>query len=638
MSATVEKKLALTIEMKSAGGQQIGQLTVNLKGLDDASKKAAVSGEKTSASLEKIGKSFLGFLKLGLAIKAVKELGQAFQALISNSLAMQSSGSPLVAQFEAAASKIKVSAASIAGAALPAIDGMATAAGDAMKEIADFVNTNRELIATDIVRWAVDSGRALISGVAVAATLANKSIHGLEMGWNSLKAAAMGTLAEMEGREGGKNAEANAKIFQTSADKALAAASASVREMKKYDETIDNLVSKAGTYLNKAEKVGLELAKKKPRFSDPEADAAAMAAKEREIARYLELAASATTKEQALNASTLAWFALNEQKKMTIANESASAAIARQAAIEDKIRAVNQLEVTLQAKFQAKYLSDLGARADAQADYQNKLRGFLQSRSEYAADLEDKKAKDARPVPSSFLSSMMAAKKAQSFMGPKTEEQTEKEKKTLEDYADGVRQLAQDIGSGIAGIMTDAITSIASGSKSALEALGGMLGGIVSMLGQMLIQLGTAALVASALSAIPFFAPLVGGPGAAAAGLAAIVAGGIMVAAGAGITGAIGAAEGGLVLGGSPNFDSVPAMLQRGEYVIPAQQVRENVRAGRAPDDSGSSGGSGGAGVTIAVTQQSFVPGTKADFHRSVRDAVLPAISDLARAGLLRLR
>lgn len=638
MSATVEKKVALTIEMKGVGGQQIGQLTVNLRGLDDASKKAAVSGEKTSASLDKIGKSFLGFLKLGLAIKAVKELGQALQALISNSLAMQSSGSPLVAQFEAAASKIKVSAASIAGAALPAIDGMATAAGDAMKEIADFVNTNRELIATDIVRWAVDSGRALISGVAVAATLANKSIHGLEMGWNSLKAAAMGTLAEMERREGGKNAEANAKIFQTSADKALAAASASVREMKKYDETIDNLVSKAGTYLNKAEKVGLELAKKKPRFSDPEADAAAMAAKEREIARYLELAASATTKEQALNASTLAWFALNEQKKMTIANESASAAIARQAAIEDKIRAVNQLEVTLQAKFQAKYLSDLGARADAQADYQNKLRGFLQSRSEYAADLEDKKAKDARPVPSSFLSSMMAAKKAQSFMGPKTEEQTEKEKKTLEDYADGVRQLAQDIGSGIAGIMTDAITSIASGSKSALEALGGMLGGIVSMLGQMLIQLGTAALVASALSAIPFFAPLVGGPGAAAAGLAAIVAGGIMVAAGAGITGAIGAAEGGLVLGGSPNFDSVPAMLQRGEYVIPAQQVRENVRAGRAPDDSGSSGGSGGAGVTIAVTQQSFVPGTKADFHRSVRDAVLPAISDLARAGLLRLR
>lgn len=642
MSATVEKKVALTIEMKGVGGQQIGQLTVNLKGLNDASKKAAVSGEKTSASLEKIGKSFLGFLKLGLAVKAVKELGQAFQAMISNSLAMQSSGSPLVAQFEAAASKIKVSAASIAGAALPAIDGMATAAGDAMKEISDFVDTNRELIATNIVAWAVDSGRALVSGLATAATMANKSITGLQASANLAAQAYYKLNALLDEAAAKKSGDqsylAKAKEEQRLADLAFAAAAKNVREMEAFEGKLDALVSKAGTYLNKAEKVGLELAKKKPRFSDPEADAAAMAAKEREIARYIELATSATTKEQALNASTLAWFALNEQKKMTIAGETASAAIARQEAIEDKIRAVNQLEVTLQAKFQAKYLSDLGARADAQADYQNKLRGFLQSRSEYAADLEDKKAKDARPVPSSFLSSMMAAKKAQSFMGPKTEEQTEKEKKTLEDYADGVRQLAQDIGSGIAGIMTDAITSIASGSKSALEALGGMLGGIVSMLGQMLIQLGTAALVASALSAIPFFAPLVGGPGAAAAGLAAIVAGGIMVAAGAGITGAIGMDSGGLVLGGSPNFDSVHVALKRGEYVIPAQQVRENVRAGRAPDDSGSSGGSGGAGVTIAVTQQSFVPGTKADFHRSVRDAVLPAISDLARAGLLRLR
>lgn len=639
MSATVEKKVALTIEMKTAGGQQIGQLTVNLKGLDDASKKAASSGEKTSASLEKIAKSFLGFLKLSLAVKAVKELGQAFQALISNSLAMQSSGSPLVAQFEAAATKIKVSAASIAGAALPAIDGMATAAADALGEIADFVNTNRELIATDIVKWAVDSGRAIISGVAVAATLANKSIHGLQMGWYSLKAAAMGTLAEMERREGGKNAEANAKLFQESADRALGSASATVREMERYDKTIDDLVSKAGGYLNKAEKIGLQTAKAKPRFSDPEGDAAAMAAKEREIARYIELATKATTQEKALNASTLAWFALNEQKKMTIAGETASAAIARQEAIADKIRAVNELETQLQNKFQAKYIADLGARADAQADFAEKLRGLRQSQAEYQAELEGKKASDTRTAPSSFITNMMAASKAKSFMGPKTEEQTEKDKKTLEDYAESVKGLAQEIGSGIANIMGQAIASIADGSKSALQALGGMLGGIISMMGQMLIQLGTAALVASALSAIPFFAPLVGGPGAAAAGVAAIAAGALMVAAGAGLNSAIGMETGGLVLGGSPNFDSVPALLQRGEYVVPAAQVRQNVAAGRAPDDSGSSrGGGAGAGVTISVTQQSFVPGTKADFNRQVRDAVLPSIRQLARQGLLVLK
>lgn len=643
MSATVEKKVALTIEMKTAGGQQIGQLTVNLKGLDDASKKAASSGEKTSASLEKIAKSFLGFLKLGLAVKAVKELGQAFQALITNSLAMQSSGSPLVAQFEAAATKIKVSAASIAGAALPAIDGMATAAADALGEIADFVNTNRELIATDIVHWAVDSGRALVSGLATAATLANKSITGLQASANlaaqayyKLNAALDESAAE---KSGDSRYLAKAKEEQRLADQAFAAAAKNVREMDAFEGKLDALVSKAGVYLGKAEKVGLELAKAKPRFSDPEGDAAAMAAKEREIARYIELATKATTQEKALNASTLAWFALNEQKKMTIAGETASAAIARQEAIADKIRAVNELEVQLQNKFQAKYIADLGARADAQADFAEKLRGLRQSQAEYQAELEGKKASDTRTAPSSFITNMMAASKAKSFMGPKTEEQTEKDKKTLEDYAESVKGLAQEIGSGIANIMGQAIASIADGSKSALQALGGMLGGIISMMGQMLIQLGTAALVASALSAIPFFAPLVGGPGAAAAGVAAIAAGALMVAAGAGLNSAIGMETGGLVLGGSPNFDSVPALLQRGEYVVPAAQVRQNVAAGRAPDDSGSSrGGGGGAGVTISVTQQSFVPGTKADFNRQVRDAVLPSIRQLARQGLLVLK
>ncbi len=45
--------------------------------------------------------------------------------------------------------------------------------------------------------------------------------------------------------------------------------------------------------------------------------------------------------------------------------------------------------------------------------------------------------------------------------------------------------------------------------------------------------------------------------------------------------------EGGLVKKGSGTKDDVPALLTKGEYVIPAHQVRANVAAGRAPDDSG---------------------------------------------------
>lgn len=685
MSATVEKKVALTIEMKGVGGQQIGQLTVNLKGLDDASKKAAASGEKTSASLEKIGKSFLGFLKLDLAIKAVKELGQAFQALISNSLAMQSSGSPLVAQFEAAASKIKVSAASIAGAALPAIDGMATAAGDAMKEIADFVNTNRELIATNIVAWAVDSGRALISGVAVAATLANKSIHGLEMGWNSLKAAAMGTLAEMERREGGKNAEANAKIFQTSADKALAAASASVREMKKYDETIDNLVSKAGTYLNKAEKVGLELAKARPRFSDPTKDADAVALAERKTARFIELATLAHDKETALSMLSFAVFKLHEEQKMTIAGETRSAYVARQAAIEDKLRATDQLEQQIYAKELARTAALAALRKDAEdkrlelfqsnADRREEIAKTEFERQKLFADrlLADASTKIGM-MESGFAKGQALTTQVQRIEAEKRRAiaasetayaiQLDQESKAAKVSAiQEYKAAAEGVLSTVVGAFKDLFKAGLEGSRDMGQVALGILGSIgeaildkllgmfVSFLATKVAEtlvnaaIATTTGIAAAAAQIPAEAALAGA--AAVASTAAIPIFGPALAPEAGAAAYAAAlaylplaalATGGLVLGGSPNFDSVPAMLQRGEYVIPAQQVRENVRAGRAPDDSGSSGGSGGAGVTIAVTQQSFVPGTKADFHRSVRDAVLPAISDLARAGLLRLR
>ena len=111
------------------------------------------------------------------------------------------------------------------------------------------------------------------------------------------------------------------------------------------------------------------------------------------------------------------------------------------------------------------------------------------------------------------------------------------------------------------------------------------------------------------------------------------------MAAGTALNSAIGAAEGGLVVGGVMGRDSVRAYLEPGEYVIPAAQVRQNVAAGRAPDDSGASGARGGGGnISLTVNQSSFVPGTKADFNRSVREAVLPAIRQLARQGLLVLK
>jgi len=608
MSATVEKKVALTIEMKTAGGQQVGQLTVNLKGLDDASKKAASSGEKTSITLKKISKGFGEIIKIGaLATGAVSAVAAAI-AGVSAHLASQSGAAQQTALAFGQLDKSLMSAADQSGALKRGLDVIDSAA----KDLTKYFNSDEGKKAIN------DFFQLIVFGAGLAiekmADLTKAVRHPVD-------------FMEKHLSKWGNFFGANTKFVEQ------------IKEGDWFDKLVAN-AREVGTALKESVLAGESVVP--PSFDDPklraEREAAAMAAKEREIARYIELATKATTQEQALNASTLAWFALNEQKKMKITGETASAAIARQEAIADKIRAVNELEVQLQAKFQAKYIADLGARADAQADFAEKLRGLRQSQAEYQAELEDKKKSKTTGsgAPTSFLTDMMKAKEAETFMGPKTEEQMAKDESLMKNHADNVMDLAKRIGAGIGSLMSQTITGIVDGSMTALQAMGNMLGGIISMIGQILIEMGTAALVVAAISAI------MGNPGAgaaAAAGLAAMAVGGLMLAAGTGVTMAIGAADGGLVMGGSPNFDSVPALLMRGEYVIPAEQVRQNVAAGRAPDDSGSSRGVGaGAGVTISVTQQSFVPGTKADFNRQVRDAVLPSIRQLARQGLLVLK
>lgn len=82
-------------------------------------------------------------------------------------------------------------------------------------------------------------------------------------------------------------------------------------------------------------------------------------------------------------------------------------------------------------------------------------------------------------------------------------------------------------------------------------------------------------------------------------------------------------AGGGPVYGGTPGQDSVPALLMPGEYVIPANQVRENVRSGRAPDDSGRAGGGGGS-VTVNVNA-GFAP-SRSQIQDVTNRAIAPSV------------
>ena len=627
-----EKKIALVIQLRADGQGKAQEVTVNLKNLGAAHEDTAKKAEKSGMSLEKLIKKVAGFLVIREAVKIVKGLGQALVGLVEQAVAFQSEFSPLRQGFEQSASKIKTAFATITSAALPAIVGLMTAMGDALGAIGDFVDKNRELIATNVVKWAVDSGRALVSGFAAAATLANKSLHGLEDGFNVAKGFALSLAADIGESKGPDSVFApRARELRRASDEAFAAAIKGQAEMKEFDKTLDGLVTKAGGYLDKVEKVGLAAAKKPVRMIDPDQVAKSQAVADASIAIIIDRLGKLSTIEQAMSDVSFARYKLHEELK-------ASTTAERTRQVEERLRSLDALEESLQNKYQAKYIADLGAKAQADADYYAKLRALQQSQAEYQADLAARKSADTerREPPKSLLSTAVAAQKVKSFVGPKTEDQVAKDESILQEHADNIMDMAAQIGAGIGGVMAESIAAIASGTKTALEGLGGMLGGIIAMIGKMLIEMGTAALVVAAISAIA------GNPGAgatAAAGAAAIVAGGAMLAAGTALNSAIGAAEGGLVVGGVMGRDSVRAYLEPGEYVIPAAQVRQNVAAGRAPDDSGASGARGGGGnISLTVNQSSFVPGTKADFNRSVREAVLPAIRQLARQGLLVLK
>jgi hypothetical protein len=99
-------------------------------------------------------------------------------------------------------------------------------------------------------------------------------------------------------------------------------------------------------------------------------------------------------------------------------------------------------------------------------------------------------------------------------------------------------QSASIMGNQIAGMVTAVVT----GDKSMGEALRSFVGGIVTNLGMMLIQMGSAAVALNLLSVVPVLGKLVGTPGmGVGAGLAAIGIGAGMVALGSAMGGSRGA-------------------------------------------------------------------------------------------------
>ena len=87
--------------------------------------------------------------------------------------------------------------------------------------------------------------------------------------------------------------------------------------------------------------------------------------------------------------------------------------------------------------------------------------------------------------------------------------------------------------------------------------------------------------------------------------------------------GMTGMAEGGLVRGGIEGRDSVPAMLQPGEFVLTKNQT-----------DSLRSGGGGLGSQVVNIELNSTMPQSRAEIKRFVRQNVVPALRDLKAQGM----
>jgi hypothetical protein len=153
-------------------------------------------------------------------------------------------------------------------------------------------------------------------------------------------------------------------------------------------------------------------------------------------------------------------------------------------------------------------------------------------------------------------------------------------------------------------------SSVIRGAQSADEAVGSLLGSLAELAAQKALE--------SVVSGL--FGFLTGGIGPTVLSFLGFARGGVVPGAGV-----LRKAAGGPMTGGVPGVDSIPALLTPGEVVIPAGQVRENLRSGRAPEDSRGGGGPS-ISVHIDASSRSFIPEAQGEFDRRIVRQLLPSL------------
>jgi len=584
------REFVLTLKANDLASGAIKKLSEGMGATTGAAKKLAQAGAKTFSA---IGGAIV---VANQAVQLFKTGFDAISGLVGGSLEavreLRGETNPLVLEMNKLATESQAAKAALGSAFASALLGISKAFKSSSVNAAEFLDNNRKLIATKIVQFLFKAANALVDGISEGLQLANTT-------WRTLTATvdesimsitkfigawSQAMLAFEPFEEKQKMLNSRIEMMATLYNEAEQRLNANTDAQGKFADQIESVRNRIKELIEQGYGPALAAAKA---FSDA-AGATPLESTEQALLRI------------GMHANTLR-FALADGAKQ-IAN------------------GLGLVEGTIAFdKFQTKLDEVNGligvATPNSLAALKQNIEGlYAELGTPLVIDVDLNNLDQSREAFALYTAQLdIAVKKAREGFTSLNDEIDNNKTKIEEASAAGV-----EMASIVSGAFGSALISLAEGQATLAEATLDALSMVLSAV----IQVALNSIIASALT---------GQANAIAANLGIPVVGlAIGVAAGLAALAAISSlkstlpepkkfAQGGFVTGGTAGVDSVPALLQPGEFVLTKDQTDQMLQGGLG-------------GVNIQLTSQ--IPPSRAEMKKFVRQNVLPALRDLRAQGI----
>jgi len=584
------REFVLTLKANDLASGAIKKLSEGMGATTGAAKKLAQAGAKTFSA---IGGAIV---VANQAVQLFKTGFDAISGLVGGSLEavreLRGETNPLVLEMNKLATESQAAKAALGSAFASALLGISKAFKSSSVNAAEFLDNNRKLIATKIVQFLFKAANALVDGIASGLQLANTT-------WRTLTATvdesimsitkfigawSQAMLAFEPFEEKQKMLNSRIEMMATLYNEAEQRLNANTDAQGKFADQIESVRNRIKELIEQGYGPALAAAKA---FSDA-AGATPLESTEQALLRI------------GMHANTLR-FALADGAKQ-IAN------------------GLGLVEGTIAFdKFQTKLDEVNGligvATPNSLAALKQNLEGlYAELGTPLVIDVDLNNLDQSREAFALYTAQLdIAVKKAREGFTSLNDEIDNNKTKIEEASAAGV-----EMASIVSGAFGSALISLAEGQATLAEATLDALSMVLSAV----IQVALNSIISSALTgqanaiAANLGIPVVGLAVGVAAGLAALAAISSLKST---LPEPKKFAQGGFVTGGTAGIDSVPALLQPGEFVLTKDQTDQMLQGGLG-------------GVNIQLTSQ--IPPSRAEMKKFVRQNVLPALRDLRAQGI----